>query len=136
MIGVADRAIPTGESPALRAPVPPAGLAAGGTAAAATHAASPTVDAIAGALDDTAETPNDVVTSFAQAVSKRAQVLMLRQQSIQQDLQLRLDRMRADFNAAQEERSEQLREMNALRDMAVEQGKKDDEVLKKYITMI
>jgi len=42
------------------------------------------------------------VTSFAQAVSKRAQVLMLRQQSIQQDLQLRLDRMRADFNAAQE----------------------------------
>jgi hypothetical protein len=86
-------------------------------------------------IDDTAET-NDQVTTLAQAVSKRAQVMLLRTQSMQQDLQLRIDRMKADFNAAQEERSEQLREMNALRDMAVEQGKKDDEILKKYITMI
>jgi len=47
-----------------------------------------------------------------------------------------MDRMKADFNAAQEQRSEALREMNALRDMAVEQSKKDDEILKKYIAMI
>ena len=47
-----------------------------------------------------------------------------------------MDRMKADFNASQEERSEQMREMNALRDMAVEQAKKDDEILKKYIAMI
>ena len=44
--------------------------------------------------------------------------------------------MKADFNEAQEERSEMLREMNALRDMAVEQAKKDDEILKKYVAMI
>lgn len=87
-------------------------------------------------LDDTAETVPDSVTSLAEQVSRRAQLILLRQQSIQSDLQLRLDRMRADFNEAQEMRSEQLREMNALRDMAVEQGKKDDEILKKYITMI
>ena len=86
-------------------------------------------------LDDTAET-NDQVVTLALALSKRAQVMLLRTQSMQQDLQLRVDRMKADFNAAQEERSEQLREMNALRDMAVEQGKKDDEILKKYIGMI
>ena len=86
-------------------------------------------------LDDTAET-NDQVATLALAVSKRAQVMLLRTQSMQQDLQLRIDRMKADFNAAQEERSEQLREMNALRDMAVEQSKKDDEILKKYIGMI
>ena len=86
-------------------------------------------------LDDTTET-NDTVASLAQTIAKRAQVMLLRTQSMQQDLQLRIDRMKADFNAAQEERSEQLREMNALREMAVEQGKKDDEILKKYIGMI
>ncbi|GAC1302020.1 MAG: hypothetical protein NVSMB19_10870 [Vulcanimicrobiaceae bacterium] len=87
-------------------------------------------------LDETAETVADSVTTFADRVSRRAQFVLLRQQSIQTDLQLRLDRMRADFNAAQETRSEQLREMNALREMAVEQGKKDDEILKKFIAMI
>ncbi len=86
-------------------------------------------------LDDTADVP-DTVTTLAEQVSRRAQLMLLRQQSIQSDLQLQLDRMRADFNEAQETHSEQLREMNALRDMAVEQGKKDDEVLKKYIAMI
>ncbi len=92
-------------------------------------------DASTTPLDDTAE-PADQVENFALAVSKRTQLLLLRQQSMQQDLQIKLDRMRADFNATQEERTEQLREMNALRDMAVEQGKKDDEILKKFISMI
>ena len=87
-------------------------------------------------LDDTAETLPDTALSLADEFSKRAEILLLAQQSHQQDLQARLDRMKADFNAAQEERSEQMREMNALRDMAVEQAKKDDEILKKYIAMI
>jgi ATP-dependent Clp protease ATP-binding subunit ClpA len=87
-------------------------------------------------LDDTAETLPDTAITLADEFSKRAEVLLLAQQSHQQDLQARLDRMKADFNAAQEERSEQMREMNALRDMAVEQAKKDDEILKKYIAMI
>ncbi len=78
----------------------------------------------------------DSVSTLAEAFSKRAELLMLTQQSHQQELQLRMDRMKADFNAAQEQRSEALREMNALRDMAVEQSKKDDEILKKYIAMI
>ncbi len=97
--------------------------------------ASVRTNASAAPLDDTAE-PADRIEDLALAVSKRTQVLLLRQQSLQQDLQIKLDRMRADFNAAQEERAEQLREMNAVRDMAVEQGKKDDEILKKFITMI
>ena len=87
-------------------------------------------------LDDTAETQPDTAISLADEFSRRAEILLLAQQSHQQDLQARLDRMKADFNAAQEERSEQMREMNALRDMAVEQAKKDDEILKKYIAMI
>ena len=79
------------------------------------------------ALDDTDAYPDSL---------RSAPAAVLAAQSQQQLLQLRLDRMKADFNAAQEERSELLRESNALRDMALEQAKKDDEVLKKYIAMI
>lgn len=117
----ASRGTAIGDSPAIEAPPKsPASLDA---------------DSMLPPLDDTAET-DDRVTTLAQTVSRRAQIMLLRTQSMQQDLQLRIDRMKADFNAAQEERSEQLREMNALREMAVEQGKKDDEILKKYIGMI
>jgi hypothetical protein len=87
-------------------------------------------------LDETAESVPDTAISLADEFSKRAEILLLEQQSHQQDLQARLDRMKADFNGSQEQRSEMLREMNALRDMAVEQAKKDDEILKKYIAMI
>lgn len=89
-----------------------------------------------GPLDETAESVPDTAITLADEFSKRAELLLLVQQSHQQDLQARLDRMKAEFNAAQEERSERMREMNALRDMAVEQAKKDDEILKKYIAMI
>jgi len=87
-------------------------------------------------LDDTAETVPDTAATFAQAFARRAEVLLLAQQSQQQAMQLQIDRVKDDFNATQEERSEQLREMNALRDMALAQAKQDDEVLKKYIAMI
>ena len=87
-------------------------------------------------LDDTAETIPDTAATLAQEFAKRAEILLLVQQSQQQETQSRLDRLKADFNAKQEERTEALREMNALRDMALEQAKKDDEVLKKYIALI
>ncbi len=87
-------------------------------------------------LDDTAESVPDTAATLAQAFARRAEALMLTQQSQQEVMQARLDRMKADFNASQEERTEQLREMNALRDMALAQAKQDDEVLKKYIAMI
>ncbi|MBC5798918.1 MAG: hypothetical protein GIX03_11925 [Candidatus Eremiobacteraeota bacterium] len=87
-------------------------------------------------LDDTAETVPDTAATLAEAVARRAEVLLLAQQSRQQMMQLQIDRMKDNFNATQEERSEQLREMNALRDMALAQAKQDDEVLKKYIAMI
>lgn len=90
----------------------------------------------AAALDDTAESTFDSTAGLAEALSRRAAVFLLVQQSQQQRLQAHLDRIKAQFNATQEERAEMLREMNALRDMALEQSKKDDEVLKKYIAMI
>ena len=87
-------------------------------------------------LDDTAESVPDTAATLAEAFARRAELVILVQQSEQQAMQARLDRMKADFNATQEERTEQLREMNALRDMALAQAKQDDEVLKKYIAMI
>ena len=78
----------------------------------------------------------DTAMTLAADFAKRAEVMLLLQQSQQQVMQSRLDRMKADFNAKQEERTEALRELNTLRDMALEQAKKDDEVLKKYIAMI
>jgi len=87
-------------------------------------------------LDDTAESVPDTAATLAEDIARRAEIIMLAHQSLQQDQQAKLDRMRADFNATQEERSEMLREMNALRDMAMEQSKKDDEILKKFIAMI
>ncbi len=88
------------------------------------------------ALDDTAESAPDTAMSLAESLSRRAVLLLLTEQTQQQKLQAHLDRIKAHFNATQEERAEMLREMNALRDMALEQAKKDDEVLKKYIMMI
>jgi hypothetical protein len=87
-------------------------------------------------LDETAESVPDTAASLADVVARRAEVLVLAAQSEQQMLQARLDHMRAAFNAAQEVRSERLRQMNMLRDMAMEQAKHDDEILKKYIAMI
>jgi hypothetical protein len=87
-------------------------------------------------LDDTAEVSTDRVGSYADAITRRSELFLLATQARQQDQQARLDRMRANFNESQERRSERMREMNALRDMAIEQAKKDDEVLKKYIAMI
>lgn len=118
---------------AAGAPSSPPPAAAASAAGALPHAAG---DAGEIPLDDTAETIPDTAATLAQEFAKRAEVMLLVQQSQQQAMQLRLDRMKADFNAKQEEHTEAMREMNALRDMALEQSKKDDEVLKKYIAMI
>jgi alkylhydroperoxidase/carboxymuconolactone decarboxylase family protein YurZ len=87
-------------------------------------------------LDDTAESAPDTATSLMDTLSRRAIVMLVAQQTQQQKLQAHLDRIKAHFNATQEERAEMMRQMNVLRDMALEQAKKDDEVLKKYIAMI
>jgi len=114
-------------APAAGAPSIPA-PAAGEPPAAAAEAAAAGLAAADGAADE--------VATVAERFSRNVEVAILAQQAHQQTLQLRVDRMRSDFNAAQEERSEMLREMNVLRDMALEQAKKDDEVLKKYVAMI
>jgi len=87
-------------------------------------------------LDETAESAPDTAALVADEFSRHVEFALVAQQTRQQEAQLRLDQMKADFNESEQERSEMLREMNALRDMAIEQAKKDDDVLKKYIAMI
>ena len=89
------------------------------------------------AVDETAETmPDTASTLDARRAGAAREILLVATQSAQQQLQARLDAMRARFNGAQEVRAERLRQMNMLRDMAMEQAKHDDEILKKYIAMI
>jgi small-conductance mechanosensitive channel len=87
-------------------------------------------------LDDTAESVPDGVASLAEEISKRAAILLLAQKRLEQEQGARLAKMHSEFNAAQEERSELMREADTLRDMAMEQMKKDDEILKKWISLI
>ena len=97
----------------------------------------PAVDA-AGASppDDTADPAPDSASSLSDELVRRAELLMLREQVQIQDRDARLDRLRSDFDYSQQQRAEFLREMNILRDMAMEQRKKDDELIKKWIALI
>ncbi len=51
-------------------------------------------------LDDTAESVPDTAATAADAFARRAEVVLLAQQSRQQFMQLRLDRMKDEFNAS------------------------------------
>jgi hypothetical protein len=101
---------------------------------ASAHAAG--VDAAPAAVDDTADGAPDAASTASEELVRRAEMLMLRQQVELQDREARLDRFRSDFDFTQQQRAEFLREMNILRDMAMEQRKKDDEQIKKWIALI
>jgi hypothetical protein len=88
-------------------------------------------------LDATAETPEDgVVESLADRAAQRATLILVARKLKDQDRQADIDRIHADFDANAAERAEYEREMNVLRDMAMEQQKHDDEILKKWISLI
>jgi hypothetical protein len=87
-------------------------------------------------LDDTAEPAAGAPATRAADLAARAALLRLLGTELDRVADLRTARMRDRFNASEGERAELLREMNALRDMAMEQMKKDDEVLKKFIALI
>jgi len=81
-------------------------IAAGGVVA------RPPLQAIANPsrpLDETGDSTPDIAETLAQRFSRRAEAALVAQQSEQQQLQLRLDRVRASFNASQEMRAERLR---------------------------
>ena len=62
--------------------------------------------------------------------------MMLAQRRRQDVGELEIDRMRSEFDLHEAKRAEYLREWNAIRDLSMEQMKKDDEILKKWIALI
>lgn len=109
-----------------------AAVSSAAAAPSSTRASSP--DGVA-PLDVTAEAVPDT-ESLADTIARRAELMVVKQNEADEESQLRIDRMRADFDNAQAERAELQREMNVLRDMALEQQKHDDEILKKWIALI
>jgi hypothetical protein len=119
--------------PELRpAPVRPA-PARNGRAANANDPA--TTETRVDVADAVALTP-DVAGTIADEVARRTELVMLAQRKSADAGELAIDRMRTAFDLHEQERAEYLREWNAIRDLAMEQMKKDDEILKKWIALI
>lgn len=106
-------------------------LVSGAVVSSAAPAAAPAHDS----LDVTADAAPDT-EALSDAIAQRAELMVVKQNEINEESQLRIDRLRSEFDDAQAERAEILREMNVLRDMALEQQKHDDEILKKWIALI
>jgi hypothetical protein len=97
--------------------------------------------ALADADDDAAPvTPSepqiDTAESTSDEVARRAERLLVRAHLETEANELQLDRIRKDFDMHEQERAEYVREWNAIRDLAMEQMKHDDEILKKFIALI
>ncbi|MEO6991207.1 MAG: hypothetical protein ABI346_01160 [Candidatus Baltobacteraceae bacterium] len=97
--------------------------------------------ALADADDDAApaapaEPKLDTAESTSDEVARRAERLLVRAHLETEANELQLDRIRKDFDMHEQERAEYVREWNAIRDLAMEQMKHDDEILKKFIALI
>jgi len=78
----------------------------------------------------------DIAGTIADEVARRTELVMLTQRKEIDASELAMDRMRAHFDEREQERAELLREWNVMRDMAMEQMKRDNEIMKKWITLI
>jgi hypothetical protein len=78
----------------------------------------------------------DVAASIADEVARRTELVMVAQRKQADADELVMDRVRTQFDLHEQERAEYLREWNAIRDLAMEQMKKDDDILKKWIALI
>jgi hypothetical protein len=90
----------------------------------------------ANALDASGDADAETLPLPADRAARRAEVLAVARRLKDQDRQSEIDRIHAGFDADAAERAEYQREMNVLRDMAMEQQKHDDEILKKWIALI
>jgi hypothetical protein len=78
----------------------------------------------------------DLAATIAEDIAQRAELLMAAQRGKADARELAIDTMRTEFDLHEAERAELLREWNLTRDMAMEQMKKDDEIVKKWIALI
>ena len=80
--------------------------------------------------------PEDVAETLADEIARRTELLMVAQRGKADACEFEIDRMRTEFDLHDQERAELLREWNVTRDLAMEQMKKDDENVKKWIALI
>lgn len=78
----------------------------------------------------------DLASTIAEDIARRAELLMVTQRRQADARELAVDTVRTEFDLHEAERAELLREWNLTRDMAMEQVKKDDEIVKKWIALI
>jgi hypothetical protein len=116
--------------------ISPLALSAANVAAGAGNSPAPAASAGPAPLDVTADPVPDTAATLADELARRTALMLVETNGQQEEAQARLDRMRSAFDGAQQERAELLREMDVLRDMALEQQKRDDETLKKWIALI
>jgi hypothetical protein len=83
-----------------------------------------------------APSSSDIAATIAEEVARRTELVMLAQRKEADASELAIDRMREHFDEREQERAELLREWNVMRDMAMEQMKRDNEIMKKWITLI
>ena len=70
------------------------------------------------------------------SVAEQTERLLVRRHLETEAQELAMDRVRKAFDLQEQQRAELLREWNAMRDLAMEQMKHDDEILKKWIALI
>ena len=105
----------------------------------ATAAARPSAPSKGGGPDRAVPpTPSDddIAETIAERIARRTELLMVAQHGKADAREFEIDRLRTDFDLHEQERAEFLREWNVTRDLAMEQMKKDDENVKKWIALI
>lgn len=87
-------------------------------------------------IEDANGAPERRLEQLADTIARRTQFRLLQQKAGDDARQAELDRLRQEFDFAQKERAELLREFDLMRELALEQAKKDDEAVKKWMALI
>lgn len=83
-----------------------------------------------------AAAPEDRAAGTADEMERRIQLAVARQHATTMRDEMVLEAMHENFDSALKRQAESERQMNAIRDLATEQLKRDDENLKKWMALI
>lgn len=87
-------------------------------------------------IDDANLAADRRLERLAAAIARRTQMRLLQEKAGDDARQIELDRLKQEFDFDQKERAELLREFNLMRELALDQMKKDDEAVKKWMALI
>ena len=87
-------------------------------------------------IDDANAAADRRLERLAEAIARRTQLRLLQEKAGDDARQIELDRLKQEFDFEQKERAELLREFNLMRELALDQMKKDDEAVKKWMALV